>query len=72
MGDIAVLHDRFPFIGGAETFAIEDVRQLLSDYHDIQRIEMEIAQPDRLNEVLAEMVRRDVIEATDQGDYRLR
>ena len=56
----------------AETFDLEDVRRLLSDYHDIQRIEMEIAQPDRLGEVLAEMDRRDVIQTTDEGDYRLR
>lgn len=28
MGDIAVLHDRFPFIGGAETFAIEAAKAL--------------------------------------------
>ncbi|ALG81543.1 phosphoribosyltransferase [Halanaeroarchaeum sulfurireducens] len=39
-----------------------EIRHLLARYHDIERIEMEIAQPDRLDEVLAEMERRDVVE----------
>jgi len=46
-----------------DTFEREDVRSSLAEYHDIQRIEMEIAQPDRLDEVLAEMERRSVIES---------
>jgi hypothetical protein len=46
----------------AEAFDEEDVRELLSEYHDLDRIEMEIAQPDRLDEVLEEMVRRGYIE----------
>jgi len=46
----------------AETVSKADVRRLLSDYHRIERIEMEIAQPKRLDEVLAEMERRDVLE----------
>jgi hypoxanthine phosphoribosyltransferase len=48
------------------------VRGLLESYHDIGRIELEVAQPDRLEEVLAEMVRRDRLEETDGGAYRLR
>ena len=39
-----------------------EIRGLLGDYHDIDRIEMEIAQPGRLDEVIAEMERRDVVE----------
>jgi len=46
----------------------EDVRHYLSEFHDVDRIEMEIAQPDRLDEVLTEMERRDVIVATADGD----
>ena len=43
-------------------FARDDIRHYLADYHRIDRIEMEIAQPDRLDEVLAEMERRGVVE----------
>ena len=56
---------------GSERFDTDDIRRLLSEYHDIQRIEMEIAQPDRLPEVLAEMVQRGVVERDDDGQYRL-
>jgi hypothetical protein len=49
----------------AERFDREDVRRSLAEFHDVQRIEMEIAQPDRLDEVLAEMERRDVIAGED-------
>ena len=42
-----------------------EIRRLLADYHDVSRFEMEIAQPDRLEEVLEEMVRRDV--AVEEG-----
>jgi len=55
----------------SETFTQDDVRQRLSDVHGIDRIEMEIAQPDRLPEVLTEMDRRDVIEATGDGEWSL-
>jgi len=46
----------------AETVSRADIRKLLSEYHNIDRIEMEIAQPNRLDEVLEEMERRDVLE----------
>jgi len=46
----------------AETVSRADIRKLLSEYHNIDRIEMEIAQPNRLGEVLEEMERRDVLE----------
>ncbi|QSG07653.1 Hypoxanthine phosphoribosyltransferase [Halapricum desulfuricans] len=52
----------------AETFDREDIRAALREYHGIERIEMEIAQPDRLGEVLKEMERRDVIEPVDSPD----
>ncbi|NHN47516.1 phosphoribosyltransferase [Halostella sp. JP-L12] len=48
-----------------ETFDREDVRHYLAEFHDVQRIEMEIAQPDRLDEVLDEMERRGVIAGED-------
>jgi Predicted phosphoribosyltransferases len=48
----------------------EALRSALAAYHGLDRIEMEIAQPDRLDEVLDEMQRRDVIRETDDG-YRL-
>ncbi|MFB6179996.1 MAG: phosphoribosyltransferase [Halorientalis sp.] len=51
-------------------FAEDDIRHYLAAYHSIDRIEMEIAQPDRLEEVLTEMERRDVIEHA-QGGWRL-
>lgn len=57
-----------------ETFTHQDIRHYLSDYHQIDRIEMEIAQPNRLGEVLQEMERRTVIERDDgngNGAWRL-
>ena len=53
---------------GAELFDTEAVRQLLSEYHDLDRIEMEIAQPDRLDEVLEEMVYRGYLEVETEGE----
>jgi len=55
----------------AETFEREDVRHLLDVYHGVERIEMEIAQPGRLDEVLTEMERRGVVESTGGGAWRL-
>jgi len=52
--------------GDGDVFTTAEIRHLLGEYHDIERIEMEIAQPDRMDEVLEEMVRRDVIE--DAGE----
>ncbi|WP_018256905.1 phosphoribosyltransferase [Halomicrobium katesii] len=48
----------------------DDLRHLFREYHGVERIQMEIAQPDRLDEVLTEMERRDVIEWAD-GGWRL-
>jgi len=50
-----------------ETFSRGDVRRLLSEYHSVERIGMEIAQPGRLGEVLNEMEHRDVVEWTGEG-----
>ena len=49
----------------ATAFTASDIRKQLSALHGIDRIEMEIAQPGRLDEVLDEMVRREVIEPVD-------
>ncbi|WP_132056975.1 phosphoribosyltransferase [Halorussus amylolyticus] len=50
-----------------ETFTTDEIRHHLSEYHDIERIEMEIAQPDRMDEVLNEMARRGVLENEDEA-----
>ncbi|AEN06864.1 phosphoribosyltransferase [Halolamina sp.] len=52
----------------ADVFDKEAIRRLLSEYHDLDRIEMEIAQPDRLDEVLAEMVHRGFLEVKTEGE----
>jgi len=54
-----------------ETFTSEEIRAELAAVHGIDRIEMEIAQPDRLDEVLDEMVRRDVIESVGDDEWML-
>lgn len=55
----------------AEAFSPDEVRHYLSTYHDVERMEMEIAQPNRLNEVLVEMERREVIEREGANEWRL-
>ncbi|ELZ74762.1 phosphoribosyltransferase-like protein [Haloferax larsenii JCM 13917] len=54
-----------------ETFEMEDIRHYLTEYHDVDRIEMEIAQPDRMPEVMAEMERRGYVESTGDDAWRL-
>jgi len=54
-----------------ETFEVEDIRHHLTEFHGIDRIEMEIAQPDRMDEVLSEMERRCVIESAGGQAWRL-
>jgi len=56
----------------ADRFSEGDVRALLRSYHGVERMEMEIAQPDRLGEVLTEMERRGVLEYTAEDTWRLR
>ena len=71
------IEDMIDLIGGVmrkadrETFDPEDIRNLLAEYHEVERIQMEIAQPNRLNEVLVEMERRDVIERAGANEWRL-
>ncbi|WP_281194531.1 phosphoribosyltransferase [Halorubrum sp. F4] len=55
----------------ATTFDREAVRHHLEADHGVGRIEMEVAQPGRLDEVLAEMERREVIEAVGEGTWTL-
>ena len=55
----------------ATTFDREAVRHHLEADHGVGRIEMEVAQPGRLDEVLAEMARRGVVEAIDEGTWAL-
>ena len=55
---------------GGGPHAPEDVRALLREYHEIDPIGMEIAQPDRLGEVLDEMVRRGLLDPVDGGRFR--
>jgi hypoxanthine phosphoribosyltransferase len=52
----------------AERFTPADIRAALRSFHGVERIEMEIAQPDRLDEVLSEMERREVIERAGSAD----
>lgn len=52
-------------------FTADDIRRSLEQYHDIDRIGMEIAQPNRLDEVFAEMHRREVIESVGTDEWRL-
>ncbi|PSQ25917.1 phosphoribosyltransferase [Halobacteriales archaeon QS_9_68_17] len=65
------IEDMVDLVGGVMeqadegTFDREDLRRYLAEFHDIQRIEMEIAQPNRLDEVVEEMERRDVIAGED-------
>ncbi|MFB6186874.1 MAG: phosphoribosyltransferase [Halobacteriaceae archaeon] len=55
----------------AGPYSKEELRQLLGEYHDIERIEMEIAQPNRFDEIINEMKRREKIEETSTGKYRV-
>ena len=55
----------------ATTFDREAVRHYLEADHGVGRIEMEVAQPGRLDEVLAEMERRDVIESVGEDAWTL-
>ncbi|ELY51107.1 phosphoribosyltransferase [Natronococcus jeotgali] len=71
------IEDMIDLISGAmeradqETFTSEEIRHYLSEFHSIERMEMEIAQPNRLQEVLREMDRRDVLEMVDHGEWAL-
>lgn len=55
-----------------EEFSRTELRRALQSYHQIERIEMEIAQPNRLDEVLSEMERREVVERVGDDAWKLR
>jgi hypoxanthine phosphoribosyltransferase len=50
-----------------EVFDVEGIRHHLEAFHGIDRIEMEIAQPDRMDEVLSEMERRGEVDPVEGG-----
>ncbi len=54
-----------------ETFTEGEIRHVLEAHHDIGRIEMEIAQPNRLPEVISEMERREVVVPSGPDEWRL-
>ncbi len=54
-----------------DTFTRRDIRHLLAEFHRIDRIEMEIAQPNRLEEVLTEMERRAILKSTGDAAWCL-
>ena len=49
----------------------DDVRHYLAEYHDVGLIEMEVAQPDRLKEILTEMKHCEVVELARSNAWRL-
>ncbi|ELY61185.1 phosphoribosyltransferase [Natronolimnohabitans innermongolicus] len=53
------------------TFTQAEIRHYLAEFHGVDRIEMEIAQPGRVPEVLTEMERRDVLESAGPGEWAL-
>ncbi|RAW46385.1 phosphoribosyltransferase [Halorubrum sp. 48-1-W] len=55
----------------ATTFDREAIRHHLEADHGVGRIEMEVAQPGRLDEVLAEMERRGVTESVGEDAWAL-
>ena len=56
---------------GAGSHSLDEIRHLLAEHHEIDRIGMEIAQPNRMDEVLVEMERRGVVEATGDSEWQL-
>ena len=69
--DLSELIERVLSAVDADAVDRETIRGKLAEWYDIGRIEMETAQPDRLEEVLEEMVRRDVIEQVDDDEWTL-
>ncbi len=52
---------------GGGTFTTKEIRELLYAYHDIERINLEVAQPNRIEEVLTEMRRRELLTDVENG-----
>jgi len=69
--DLSELIERVLSTVDDETVGRETIREKLEAWYDIGRIEMETAQPDRLEEVLEEMVRRGVIEQVGDDAWTL-
>ncbi len=71
------IEDMIDLVSGVMTkdddgpYSKTDIRRLLARYHDIDRIEMEIAQPGRLEEVLEEMQRREELVETELDRWAL-
>ncbi|MFB6074641.1 MAG: phosphoribosyltransferase [Haloarculaceae archaeon] len=67
------VEDMVELVGGvmaradADVIDEDDLHDLLERHHDVGRIELEIAQPGRLPEILAEMERRDQVEHVGDG-----
>jgi hypoxanthine phosphoribosyltransferase len=57
----------------AARFDRDDLRALLDRYHGVGRMELEVAQPGRFGEILAEMERRGTVESvgSDPATWRL-
>jgi hypothetical protein len=58
--------------GADGPYTAEEIRGLLREYHRVERIEMEIAQPGRLPEVLEEMARRGIVEPAGEDEVAWR
>jgi len=56
---------------GDGPYDVDGVRGLLAEYHDVERMQLETAQPGRVPEVLAEMERRGIVEAAGEGRWQL-
>ena len=69
--DLSELIERVLSTVDDEAVGRETIREKLEAWYDIGRIEMETAQPDRLEEVLEEMVRRGVIEQVGDDAWTL-
>jgi len=69
--DLSELIQRAMSTVDAERVSRETIRQQLKTQFDIGRIEMEIAQPNRLDEVLDEMVHRELIEPVGDDEWML-
>ena len=55
----------------APPYTETELRRLLRDYHDIERIELEMAQPNRIPEILEEGRHRGVFESVDDDQWQL-
>jgi hypoxanthine phosphoribosyltransferase len=54
-----------------ETFTLDQIRRYLREFYGIERITLEIAQPNRLGEVLTEMERQGIVEQVADETWTL-